>query len=408
MDYFIIRLFIFFSLPYRYVFSLCLFECMDIKNIQEVYIVDLLGVMLMIGVLASRYHGSSRNRCNRYLFWLSVVITISCITDTIVNSLGVYEITAYRFVAYIGYFWLYFSMMIIGPLWVLIIEQHINQNPSKLLKSLINYISLIGVAGLVINLFIPVIFIIDSSCKYYRGQYFWLYIGYALFFFFIGILVYVRGIRHSGFKTFFPVFQFFFPIIISLVLQLLFTEISIIWSGCAVSVVLMFINLQNENICIDKLTGLYNRYYLDRFSHCFEKLGSFCFMMMDINGFKHINDKYGHSEGDNALLMVADAVRTCVGSSGSVIRYSGDEFIILLNTSESVVADKCIEGINKNLENANKFSKHPYDVSVSIGYDFFDMKQIELDKLLEVIEGKMHEEKRKYYMAHDRRKNRVE
>ncbi len=383
---------------------------MDIKNIQEVYIVDLLGVMLMIGVLASRYHGSSRNRCNRYLFWLSVVITISCITDAIVNTLSVYEISAYRFVAYIGYFWLYFSMMIIGPLWVLIIEQHMvpKTNTSKLLQSLINYISLVGLAGLVINIFIPVIFTVDSTCKYYRGQYFWLYIGYALFFFFIGVLVYVRGHNLSGFKTFFPVFQFFFPIFISLVLQLFFTEISIVWTGCAVSVVLMFISLQNENICIDKLTGLYNRYYLDRFSHCFEKLGSFCYMMMDINGFKHINDKYGHSEGDNALLMVADAVRSGVGSAGSIIRYSGDEFIILLNTSESDVADKCIEDINKNLENANKFSKRPYEVSVSIGYGFFDMKQIGLDELLEVIEGKMLEEKKKYYMAHDRRKNRVQ
>jgi len=309
-----------------------------------------------------------------------------------------------RVITYVCYLLLYFSMMLIGPLWVLIIELHITSCNSKLLRSLINYISLVGVAGLFINIFIPIIFNVDSFCRYNRGQFFWLYIVFALFFYSVGVLIYIRKLKYTGFITLFPVYQFFFPVLICIILHLIFTDISIIWTGCSVSVVLMFISLQNENICIDKLTGLYNRYYLERFSHYFKKQGNLCFMMMDINGFKKINDQYGHSEGDNALIMASDAARLSVGTEGSIIRYSGDEFIILLNTSDTVVADKCIEDINNNLKIANKFSKRPYEVSVSVGYGIFDMKQIELDEALVIIEGKMFNEKKKYYLEHDRRK----
>ena len=144
------------------------------------------------------------------------------------------------------------------------------------------------------------------------------------------------------------------------------------------------------------------------FKDFYSKLDDGALVFLDLDNLKYVNDSLGHESGDIYIKRFVDYVKKELSMREHLYRYGGDEFIILLNTSESDVADKCIENINKNLEYANKFSKRPYEVSVSIGYGFFDMKQIGLDELLEVIEGKMREEKKKYYMAHDRRKNRVD
>lgn len=49
-----------------------------------------------------------------------------------------------------------------------------------------------------------------------------------------------------------------------------------------------------------------------------------------IDNFKMINDSYGHQTGDAALHMIAQAVKSCVRSSDAVVRYGGDEFVIVL------------------------------------------------------------------------------
>lgn len=63
--------------------------------------------------------------------------------------------------------------------------------------------------------------------------------------------------------------------------------------------------LQNENIFIDKLTGLYNRYYLDKISGKLKRKRKITMMMLDMNDFKSINDNFGHSQGDDALVSPA-------------------------------------------------------------------------------------------------------
>ncbi len=85
-------------------------------------------------------------------------------------------------------------------------------------------------------------------------------------------------------------------------LQYYFYGISTIWVGIAVGFTSMVLALQNENIFLDKLTGLFNRYYLDRISRELMVHPKLAIMMIDMNGFKGINDNFGHSEGDDALV----------------------------------------------------------------------------------------------------------
>lgn len=85
----------------------------------------------------------------------------------------------------------------------------------------------------------------------------------------------------------------------------------------------------------DPLTGLYNRYVLNReadrwWKKAMEKGNSVGAVMMDIDYFKQYNDTYGHLEGDACIKRVGEIIYECVGNKGTVVRYGGDEFFILL------------------------------------------------------------------------------
>ena len=103
----------------------------------------------------------------------------------------------------------------------------------------------------------------------------------------------------------------------------------------------------------DSLTGLYNRRYLDQFidyqvsivdreSHSKREADSadfehyqqtvLFFMMIDLDGFKAINDSHGHVAGDRALLQVRDELLDCARQSDTIIRWGGDEFLIVGQT----------------------------------------------------------------------------
>lgn len=63
-------------------------------------------------------------------------------------------------------------------------------------------------------------------------------------------------------------------------------------------------------------------------------------IMIDLNGFKQINDNYGHAEGDLALCIVADLLLKSFSEYGVVTRYAGDEFVIMLNTTDDQLIQK--------------------------------------------------------------------
>jgi len=371
--------------------------------LPEIYILDLMGIILIIGSFVGGTLSFRKKVEDSYLFWLAIIISVSCLVDSVVATFTGQETIFARYVVLLGMSWLYFSIFLIGPLWVIFIEKHVNILNSKLIQSFINYISLLGIIGIVINLFKPIIFIVDEQAVYHRSQFYWLYIFFSFFFLLLGVYVYlVRG-NKFGMINIFPVGQFMIPLLVGIIIENFFSGISVVWAGCAVSAALMIITLQNENLCIDKLTGLFNRYYLDKYNQVLGTKGAYCFMMVDINGFKQINDLFGHSEGDTALILVSKCLKDVIGEKGSVIRYAGDEFVVLLNTSDVQIADKYVKDITDSINAIGDQHNKGYNLSLSIGYEIFDMIHIHMDEIMEVIDKKMFIEKKNYYKTHDRR-----
>ena len=104
----------------------------------------------------------------------------------------------------------------------------------------------------------------------------------------------------------------------------------------------------------DFLTKLHNRRFMDSYLHHeilkMKRDGSSrILMMVDINGFKKINDVFGHQVGDQVLMECADIIKTATRESEMLSRYGGDEFVILLheNSDHAKTANAFIGRIEK-------------------------------------------------------------
>ncbi|WP_350999189.1 diguanylate cyclase [Shewanella sp. TB7-MNA-CIBAN-0143] len=91
-------------------------------------------------------------------------------------------------------------------------------------------------------------------------------------------------------------------------------------------------------------------------------------LFIDIDGFKHVNDSYGHLVGDKLLKNIAQRLRDCVRKSDTVGRFGGDEFVVVLNGIDSVDSVLFIaENIRVELEKTYQFDSLNLQLSPSIG-----------------------------------------
>ena len=84
-----------------------------------------------------------------------------------------------------------------------------------------------------------------------------------------------------------------------------------------------------DKLYIDPVTGVYNRrYFEDEIRNMQNSAGV---AMIDLDDFKLYNDIYGHDMGDQVLCIVADAIKNCIRKTDKLIRYGGDEFLLILS-----------------------------------------------------------------------------
>ena len=92
-------------------------------------------------------------------------------------------------------------------------------------------------------------------------------------------------------------------------------------------------------------------------------------LMCDINNFKHVNDQYGHLMGDYVLAQVAGIIRACVRGSDYVVRFGGDEFLIILTETDEAgartVRDRIIARV-ADWDRANHLADVPLSVSLGV------------------------------------------
>ena len=120
-----------------------------------------------------------------------------------------------------------------------------------------------------------------------------------------------------------------------------------------------------EELYKDPLTGAYNRRYYEEVIR--KSIGPAGIALMDVDDFKICNDTYGHHAGDLALKAAANAIRSCIRSSDLLIRYGGDEFLLVLPGIPSDILQGKLEQICTAARNAAVPGYPHFRVSLSIG-----------------------------------------
>lgn len=121
----------------------------------------------------------------------------------------------------------------------------------------------------------------------------------------------------------------------------------------------------NEELYLDALTGAYNRrYYEDRIRKVKSHAGV---AMIDLDDFKLYNDTCGHNAGDMVLNTVVGIVRKCIRKTDILIRYGGDEFLLILPDVSEDVFSKKLKQIRDMVYEAEVPGYTQLHLSVSIG-----------------------------------------
>jgi diguanylate cyclase (GGDEF)-like protein len=128
--------------------------------------------------------------------------------------------------------------------------------------------------------------------------------------------------------------------------------------------------------CIDDLTGLANRRYLDRMLKneiqraCRTRL-PLTLIICDVDHFKWFNDSFGHPHGDTALRLIGNVLRSYVHRAGDVAaRYGGEEFALLLPSTGPMNALHFAERLRLSINKLKLLSgsrEHPGTISISLG-----------------------------------------
>lgn len=378
-------------------------------NQVEVVVICALSMMLISMTFVSNkwrdYKYSRENRLFAYLLH-EVMLCLCCSVFLMLcdGKPGMHM----RALLGIAELFVFAANIVVGVLFWKLVYAHLGMTPNKYHLYAIRAVFLLYIALLIINLFTNWIYGFDELNQYFRGPANAVAQLTEAFIAIDSMAVFFYAKKRGGILKFFPIWQFVFPTVIGIVVQTRYYGIIFTLPCLAVSVFGMVIGMQKDSVYTDRLTGAYNRFYLEDIKRRLEKSGKhrkYALLMLDMNDFKHINDEYGHAEGDNALRQTVSITSKIVNTKGNIIRYAGDEFIIVLNTDKKDEVESIIAEIRQGFNEYNRLSGKSYMLSASIGYEIFEVDIMSVDDIMKTIDARMYEDKKLFYAnrANDRR-----
>lgn len=174
----------------------------------------------------------------------------------------------------------------------------------------------------------------------------------------------------------------------------------------------ILIKLLKERAETDSLTGLYNRRYLQRVmgqeKDKLEKYNiDYSVVVIDVNGLKDVNDKYGHEAGDKMINLVAQNIQKTMRETDVVARTGGDEFVVLLTNTAAYGAYKFMERFNKNFSKLSLTLNDNQKQMVTVSAGTASTDECHPDKLIKEADKLMYENKKEFYKSKISDKNKL-
>lgn len=371
-------------------------------NFPAIFIANGTGISLLFVILLSSKKSLRHILLDEKLFYSMVILNIlQCFIESVVFLIDGKTGYGYRILSIVLNDILFINNIIFAISWVIYADYKLfaDINRIKRIYPFVAIPAILSIIGCIINLVTPVFFVVDEYNIYKRTDLF--LIPYAVTYFYLAygvILIYwYRKKVHK--YLFLPAILFMIPIMIGSLLQFFFYGYSLVWLGVSIGMISLFINVQNEASYVDVLSGLFNRQYLNNIllmhSKKVDTTGILAGIMLDIDNFKSINDRFGHTVGDDAISAVGKILHTAVCDKGIACRAGGDEFIILLHINSQKELMDMIDTIKTQATLFNESEEKPYKIYFSIGYSTYQRKNESIDDFLKKIDASMYEDKRR-------------
>lgn len=236
---------------------------------------------------------------------------------------------------------------------------------------------------------------------YYRGSFYFLRAVVMLSqYFFLELFIYLH--RKDFLPSYFVPLNIFPALVfIFTMMQLIFPGMNLQYMGITLSCLLLFFYIQNRDANEDYLTSVSNRrglYNALNYAITDRRNPSFAVIMLDIDHFKSINDQYGHKAGDQALVDLAEILRSFFRRNDTIGRFGGDEFCVLLYLKRGEDLDRTLQRLRASIVHFNRTHDRPYTLRVSLGAAVYDQALWDNeDSFLSYVDEQLYEEKRQHH-----------
>lgn len=333
---------------------------------------------------------------------LSVMINLTmfqCFFDTLVFWIDGKTFPMARELTYLGNIMYYIINVTVSYIWPLFTEYKLNSNVVRLKKlAILLGIPLVFTVILVsttpLNGFI---FTVTADNRYVRTGLNFLIPTLLIVFYLLFGTIQIHWYRRSrGKYMLFPAIYFVTPTFLAVTIQAFCYGTSFIFIGTAIGITGIYLSTQSESAYIDQLCGVYNRRYYSDYIRAFfnsKNKGSIVTgVLIDMDNFKPINDNFGHETGDEALVSFSSVLRRHMRKIGFVVRYGGDEFILLTSKTEQD-AVSVVRSITEEIDEINYSGKNKYKLAFSYGIATVDSDSTS-DDFLNAMDSRMYEMKR--------------
>ena len=291
----------------------------------------------------------------------------------------------------------------LGSIWYLYVLETLGYTITRKLQTIVMLPGLFFLGLNVISIWTEWVFTVSQENIYAHGPLFWLQrigaygmLGVALAHLIVWLLKPAYRVSRSAVLT---LLSFYFIPLVGAIISLLYTGMPGAWTCAAISIVLIYINDQDREIIRDGLTGLNNRKTLSAvFGDYIKQVGPqrpLYLFMMDLDSFKQINDTFGHPVGDQALVAAAHLLASCMkGRKGILIRYGGDEFLVMgfFDSDSDAASFKAV--IQQKFADYRREHHPPYRFAMSVGFAQYQEGQ-KLEELVDQADSELYKEKQR-------------
>ena len=360
---------------------------------------NFLGLMLLLVLFTANFRTlHQKEKENKILFLLFAIVLFGMLNEVVADVVNEMPGTVPFYLSYVSNSLGYLMVTVFATFVLLFIRQHFFHAISIMDFILAILPSLIVLVAMIVNLFAPFIFKIVENNDYVRLDGFFLPLALDIICLLYSLFMYFYALKKGKTTRFFPYYLFMIPVAFGTLYQTFFPIVSVIWPSFAIGLAGMIASIKSERIFHDEFTGLFNRAYFNYAVHSLKRKKEpvLTGIMLDINDFKKINDRFGHDFGDKALADFAGLLVKSVSRFAPIVRLSGDEFVILVKTADKKEISRVIDRINAGFEEFNNSKKRPYELFASLGYATY-IKGQSPEEFLQCFDKDMYREKKRYH-----------